>query len=290
MFSVAKSVKFFRNIAIILSVTFYNSFYVKNIKKKMDGYNKFQLSIEVNSAKKNQSNTFTFHETLNDNHYPMLMNAIRGNDFSRTRFCFVGSIISEESINVLKRLSENQVDIDGMLFFNSFSGNFPKLFDVMSSFENLSILSFTSCNLKEVSQESIGSAVSKMKYLRIFSITGERCTDSLFNEVCKALTNKEYLECFQWKDTILGDPATFGTFFRSCPSLHTVDLSQSALTDDWRAMLISLLDENWKLEYLILSDFAEPLKSKILRNKQRAQYKEKMPSAAMYRILHDALD
>ena len=256
----------------------------------MDSYNKFQISVEVNNAKKNQSNTFTFHETLNDNHYPMLMSTIRGNDFARTRFCFVGSIISEESINVLKKLVENQVDIDGMLFFNSFSGNFPKLFDLMSTFENLSILSFTSCNLKEINSESIGNAVSKMKYLRIFSVTSERSDDGLFNEVCKALTNKEYLECFQWKDTLIGDPSTFGTFFRSCPLLHTIDLSQTALNDDWRTMLISLLDENWKLEYLVLSDFAEPLKSKILRNKQRAQNKERMPSAGMYRMLHEALD
>lgn len=247
----------------------------------------FAIQAAVEKAKQTKRNVFNIGESLTLDHFSIFMNIIKTNNFSRTRFCFISCNILEQSIEMINKLVENGTVIDAMLFYDIKCIKYEKLFSFIGTLKDLTVLSFSRCGLKECSSNIITDALKKLEFLVTFSISNERCDSSFFNDVCNTLSNKEYLANFQWKDSNLGDPNTFASFFRSTPQLKNVDISHASLNDEWRKVLINLLDENWKLEELVISDFSEPLKSKITRNKARAAQMKKMPSFGLHSMIHE---
>ena len=247
----------------------------------------FSIQAAIEKAKQTKRNVFNIGETLTLDHFQSFMNIIKTNNFSRARFCFISCAIVDQSIEMIKKLIEGGTVIDAMLFYNVKIYKFESLFSFIGSLSDLTVLSFSRCNLKECPSNELIDALKKLEFLVTFSISNERCDSSFFNEVCDVLSNKEYLANFQWKDSNLGDPNTFASFFRSTPGLKNVDISQASLNEEWRKVLISLLDENWKLEELIVSDFGEPLSSKIARNKARSQHLKQMPSFGLHSLVYE---
>ena len=247
----------------------------------------FSIQAALEKAKQTKRNVFNIGETLTLDHFQIFMNIIKSNNFSRTRFCFISCTIIDQSIEMIKKLVECGVTIDAMLFYNVKIYKFENLLSFIGSLSDLTVLSFSRCNLKECPSNAFIDALKKLEFLATFSVSSERCDSSFFNEVCEALSNKEYLANFQWKDSNLGDPSTFLSFFRSATKLNTVDISKASLSDEWRDALISLLDENWKLEELIVSDFEESLNSRIARNRARSQQMKRMPSFGLHSIVQE---
>jgi hypothetical protein len=247
----------------------------------------FSIQEAAEKAKQTKRNIFTIGETLTMDHFQLFMNIIKSNNFSRARFCFISCTIVDLTVEMIKKLVDSGTTIDAMLFYNVKCYNLQNLFSLIGSLKDITVLSFSKCSLKECPSSFLIDALKKLEYIRTFSVSNERCDPSFFNEVCNVLANKKYIENFQWKDTNLGDPNTFASFFRSAPEMKIVDISQASLNDEWRSQLNDLLDENWKLEELIVSDFCESLRSKIKRNKSRAQQMKKMPSFGLHSLIQD---
>jgi hypothetical protein len=248
----------------------------------------FTINNAINNSKKSKRNIFTFGEVLRLSHFSLLHETINSNINSKIRFCFCGSPFLDESIECLEKLAECFTDIDALLFINMNINNYNRLFRLISSIKNLAILSFSNSNLKDASLDDICNSIKELKYLKTFSVISERCDSSYFNGVCRALEGKEYLVNFQWKDTNIGDCWVFSGMFRSCPLLSNIDISDITLDEDWRNVLKNLLDEDWKLEELVVSDFNASLRSKIAQNRNHAKEKNQMPSYGLFNIIHNA--
>ena len=148
-------------------------------------------------------------------------------------------------------------------------------------------MSIRNSHLLELDSSLFCETLKELHYLQTLSIVSERFSENYFNDVCTSLCNHQFLRDFQWSDATIGDISCFGAFFRTCPNLHNIKLTQIMLSEEWIQFLIQILDESWKMENLEVNHVYTPLMNKISRNAERAKLKSSMPSLCMYDLVQN---
>lgn len=240
----------------------------------------------INYARQSRKNIFVFGETLTMQYYQSLLSVIQNNK-NRCRFFFNDCQLTEDTMSVLDKLFQQDIDIDALLFNNVLFHDIANAFRIISKAKGLAILSFKNSHLVELDSKVFTETLQSFPYLTSLSVSSERCGENFFNETCTALCNHQYLKDFQWSDSTIGDDACFATFFRSCPNLHNLNFAQIALTNEWIKTLEILLDENWKIEVLTCNHIYDPLRNKSQRNADRAKLKLSAPSYNMFNLVQN---
>jgi hypothetical protein len=91
------------------------------------------------------------------------------------------------------------------------------------------------------------------------------------------------LSNFVWSANQLGDPLVFTDSLIAMPLLRFIDFSLCSLSGDWVRTLCLLLDKDWQIGNLKVSDFTADLVRKIERNRNRFEAEKNGLSGRMIR-------
>lgn len=242
----------------------------------------YSIDGAIHNAQIKKKNVYLLSQMIDSNGVMKLSNSIRKIP-GRIRFCFKNANILEESIIPFEKLFSEDLDFDAFIFLNCQIHNFPKFCQAIGHCSSLSILSFTSCHFDDAHIEALISQLVNFKHLQTFDISKESIGPVMFVNVCHALCANRELRSFGWSDTQLGDPGAFVDLVKSIPSLTHIDFSHAILSETWVKALSELLDGNWQLKELKITDTNPSLREKLERNQNRNELLKKGPSSRMIR-------
>lgn len=232
----------------------------------------FTVQGAIQTAAQKKKNTYIISEEMNRRNTSLLVDSMKRIP-GRIRLCFHNCLLLAEAVQVLDDYFQESYDVDGLIFLNTKIQNFESFCLGIGNCESLSLLSFTSCQLRDDDIDLIIGALRKLKHIRVFDISSDHIGPVAFSNICRALSVCKELTTFQWTRNQLGEPNSFIDLVKAVPTLTNIIIDDSLLSVQWRQALYQILDENWQITNIKTTDLDPQLLLKIKRNNQRYQTK-----------------
>jgi hypothetical protein len=200
----------------------------------------------------------------------------------RVRLCFTDALILGEATDALSEFFCENADVDTLIFIKTHIQRCQSLMASLIRVRSLSALSFSGCRLSDGDVDCLLTSFDGLAHLRSLDVSDDGLGPAVFSSVCRAAAGLPALAALRWTGNQLGDPAAFVALVDR-GSLRTADLSGTPLGDEWVRVLGELLDRDWQIADLTVTNGSPVLAHKIHRNRDRFRKARTGPCFRMMR-------
>jgi hypothetical protein len=187
-----------------------------------------------------------------------------------------------EATDALCEFFCENADVDALVFVRTNIQRSQSLMASLMRIKSLSTLCFSGCHLSDGDVDHLVASFDGLVHLASLDISEDRLGPAVFAGVCRAARRLPELATFCWTGNELGDTAAFIALVDE-RRLHRIDFSGTPLRDDWVRVLGELLDRDWQITEIRITDFGPSLAQKIHRNRDRDRHARVGPAFRMMR-------
>jgi hypothetical protein len=243
--------------------------------------NSVSVDAAISKACSSKRNTYVLKGQIDRSSIVRVVNCIRQIS-CRVRLCFTDALILGEAADALSEFFWEKADVDTLIFINTNIQRSQSFMASLTRLNSLSTLSFSGCHLTDSDVDYLVTSFDGLPHLRSLDLSEDRLGPSVFSGVCRALQRLPELAAFRWAGNQLGDPAAFVALMNK-GALRTIDFSGTPLGTDWIRVLGDLLDRDWQIAELKVTDCSTIIAEKIHRNRERFRNERAGPAFRMSR-------